>query len=150
MFISSHNRGQFQLLERKICSSTKTACLFYTYYWPKCHAIYPACDWFLSDSMKLGPELWMSMTKLRFVYCTNMGRRRNLCQLHAVTSLREERNKFHFQQSSSFPSQQSGSFPLPNILVENYFFLENHITSKGAVPHNVLYYQQLPITRYTK
>ena len=31
--------------------------------------------------------------------------------------------------------------------VENYFFLENIITSEGAVSHNVLYYQPLPITR---
>ena len=30
------------------------------------------------------------------------------------------------------------------ILVRNYFFLKNHITSEGAVYHNVLYYQQLP------
>ena len=30
--------------------------------------------------------------------------------------------------------------------MENYFFLENYITSEGAVSHNVLYYQQLPIT----
>ena len=32
--------------------------------------------------------------------------------------------------------------------MENYFFLENYITSEGAVSHNVLYYQPLPITRY--
>ena len=32
--------------------------------------------------------------------------------------------------------------------VENYFYLENYITSEGAVSHNVLYYQPLPITRY--
>ena len=32
-------------------------------------------------------------------------------------------------------------------IVENYFFLENYVTSEGAVSHNVLYYQQLPITR---
>ena len=32
--------------------------------------------------------------------------------------------------------------------VGNYFFLENYVTSEGAVSHNVLYYQQLPITRY--
>ena len=35
-----------------------------------------------------------------------------------------------------------------NILVENYFFLENYVTSEGAVSHNVLYYQQLSIARY--
>ena len=35
-----------------------------------------------------------------------------------------------------------------NILVENYFFLENFVTSEGAVSHNVLYYQPLPITHY--
>ena len=29
-----------------------------------------------------------------------------------------------------------------------YFFLENYITSEGAISHNVLYYQELPITRY--
>ena len=32
-------------------------------------------------------------------------------------------------------------------LVENYFSLENHVTSEGAISHTVLYYQQLPITR---
>ena len=32
--------------------------------------------------------------------------------------------------------------------VENYFFLENNITSGGAVSHSVLHYQPLPITRY--
>ena len=31
--------------------------------------------------------------------------------------------------------------------MENYFFLENYATSEGAVSHNVLYYQPLPITR---
>ena len=32
--------------------------------------------------------------------------------------------------------------------VENYFFLENYVTSEGegAVSHNVLYYQRLLIT----
>ena len=30
--------------------------------------------------------------------------------------------------------------------VENYFFLENYVTSEGAVSHNVLYHQPLPIT----
>ena len=36
-----------------------------------------------------------------------------------------------------------------NILVENYFFLENYDTSlEGAVCHNVLYYQQLSIACY--
>ena len=33
--------------------------------------------------------------------------------------------------------------------VENYFFLENYVTSvEGAVSQNVLYYQPLSITRY--
>ena len=32
-------------------------------------------------------------------------------------------------------------------LAENYFFLKNYVTSEGAVSHNVLYYQPLPITR---
>ena len=32
--------------------------------------------------------------------------------------------------------------------MENYFFLENYITSEGAVSHKVLYYQPLPITSY--
>ena len=27
-------------------------------------------------------------------------------------------------------------------------FLKNYVTSEGAISHNVLYYQQLPITRY--
>ena len=32
--------------------------------------------------------------------------------------------------------------------VEYSFFLENYVTSEGAVSHNVLYYQLLPITHY--
>ena len=32
--------------------------------------------------------------------------------------------------------------------MEDYFFLENYVTSEGAVSHNVLYYQPLPDTRY--
>ena len=32
--------------------------------------------------------------------------------------------------------------------MENYFFLENYVTSETAVSHNVLYYQQLSIDRY--
>ena len=32
--------------------------------------------------------------------------------------------------------------------MENYFFLENYVTSEGAVSHNVLYYQQLSIACY--
>ena len=31
---------------------------------------------------------------------------------------------------------------------ENNFFPENYVTSEGAVSHNVVYYQQLSITRY--
>ena len=31
--------------------------------------------------------------------------------------------------------------------MENYFLLENYVTSEGAVSHNV-YYQTLPITRH--
>ena len=32
--------------------------------------------------------------------------------------------------------------------MENYFFLENFVTSKGAVSHNVLYHQPLPISHH--
>ena len=32
--------------------------------------------------------------------------------------------------------------------VENDLFLKNYVTSEGAVCHNVLYYQPLPITHY--
>ena len=35
-----------------------------------------------------------------------------------------------------------------NILVRNHFFLKNDVTSEGAIPYNVLYYQQLSIARY--
>ena len=31
--------------------------------------------------------------------------------------------------------------------MENYFFLENYISSEGAVSHNCLYYQPIPIAR---
>ena len=32
--------------------------------------------------------------------------------------------------------------------VENYFFLENYVTSEVAVSDNILYYQPLPITSH--
>ena len=35
-----------------------------------------------------------------------------------------------------------------NILVRNYFFLKNYVTSEGAVSHNVLYHQQLSFAQY--
>ena len=35
-----------------------------------------------------------------------------------------------------------------NNSVENDFFLENYVTSEGAVSHNILYYQQLFIAWY--
>ena len=35
-----------------------------------------------------------------------------------------------------------------NILVENYFFFKNYVTSEGAVSYTVLYYLQLSIARY--
>ena len=35
-----------------------------------------------------------------------------------------------------------------NILVENHFFPENYVISKGAVSHNGVYYQQLSIACY--
>ena len=35
-----------------------------------------------------------------------------------------------------------------NIIVENYFSLENYVISEGAFSHNVLYYQQLSIACY--
>ena len=37
-----------ELLKQKICLSTKIACLFYTCYWPKFHAVYIACNWYLA------------------------------------------------------------------------------------------------------
>ena len=46
-------------------------------------------------------------------------------------------------------SHEVGCFQMLEIkfkyFVENYFFLENYVTSEGAVSHNVLYYQQLSI-----
>ena len=35
-----------------------------------------------------------------------------------------------------------------NQILGTYFFLENYIISEGAVSHNVLYHQPLPVTRY--
>ena len=34
-----------------------------------------------------------------------------------------------------------------SVLVKNYFFLKNYVTSEGAVSHNILYYQQVSIAR---
>ena len=49
-------------------------------------------------------------------------------------------------ETSKYNSEVSKSNS--NILVENYFFLENYVTSEGVVSHNVLNYQQLPIACY--
>ena len=49
-----------------------------------------------------------------------------------------------------FETSKSNSEVSKSKSVVNYFFLENYVTSAGTVSHNVLYYQQLPITRYTK
>ena len=46
-----------------------------------------------------------------------------------------------------FETSNSKFWGLEIKFVENYFFLQNYITSAGAVSHNVLYYQPLPITR---
>ena len=32
--------------------------------------------------------------------------------------------------------------------MEKYFFLEHHVTTEGAISHNILHYQQLVITCY--
>ena len=47
-----------------------------------------------------------------------------------------------FETSSSKSEVSKSKF------VENYFFLENYGTREGAVSHNVLYYQPVPITRH--
>ena len=52
-------------------------------------------------------------------------------------------NDFWTSKSSSEASKSNS-----NIFVENYFFLENYVTSEGAASHNVLYYQQLSIACY--
>ena len=49
-------------------------------------------------------------------------------------------------ETSKYNSEVSKSNS--NILVRNYFFPENYLTSEGAVSQNVLYYQQLSVARY--
>ena len=41
-------------------------------------------------------------------------------------------------------------FGTSNLILKSHSsqFMENYVTSEGAVSHNVLYYPQLPITRY--
>ena len=51
-------------------------------------------------------------------------------------------------QMLDFETSKSNSEVSKSNSVENYFFLENYVTSEGAVSHNVLYYQQLSIARY--
>ena len=51
-------------------------------------------------------------------------------------------------QMLDFETSHSKSRGLEIKFVENYFFLENYITLEGAVSHNVLYCQPLPIIRY--
>ena len=48
MLYSSSGANFIELLKQKFCLSTKIARLFYTCYWPKFHAIYIACDWYLA------------------------------------------------------------------------------------------------------
>ena len=43
--------------------------------------------------------------------------------------------------------QTKRGFPVCNLSVRQKG-IDNYVTSEGAVSHNVLYYQQLPITRY--
>ena len=45
-------------------------------------------------------------------------------------------------------SKSNSEVSKSNSNVENYFFFENYVTSEGAVPHIVLYYQQLYIACY--
>ena len=44
-----------------------------------------------------------------------------------------------------FETLKSNSWGLEIKFVENYFFLENYVTSDGAVSHNVLYYTNMYI-----
>ena len=46
-----------------------------------------------------------------------------------------------------FETSNSKIWGLENKFVEFYLFLENYVTSDGAVSHNVLYYPNLTITR---
>ena len=48
-------------------------------------------------------------------------------------------------QMLDFDTSNSNSEVSKIKFVENYFFLENYVTSEGAVSHNVLYCQQLSI-----
>ena len=53
----------------------------------------------------------------------------------------------HQLRTRVFDNYQTCTVPLIKF-VENYFFLENYVTSEGAVSQIVLYYQPLPITHY--
>ena len=64
--------------------------------------------------------------------------------------MKEEKTLSHevvcfFEGTSKSNSEVSKSNS--NILVENYFFLEHYVYSERVISHNVVYYQQLPITR---
>ena len=48
-------------------------------------------------------------------------------------------------QMLDFGTSKSNSEVSKIKFVENYFFLENYVTSEGAVSHNVLYYQPLSL-----
>ena len=56
-----------------------------------------------------------------------------------------------FQTLVSGPTKSNSevSKSSSDILVENYFFLENYVTSEGAVSHNVLY-RNNPLSLITK
>ena len=50
-------------------------------------------------------------------------------------------------QMLDFETTNSKSERSRNQIREKYLFLENYVTSEGAVSQNVVYYQQLPIPR---
>ena len=53
-----------------------------------------------------------------------------------------------FQMFDFETSNSKSEWGLEIKLVDNFFSLENYVTSEGAISHHALYYQQLSITHY--
>ena len=57
------------------------------------------------------------------------------------TPLSHEVVSFQMLDFKTSKSNSEVSKSNSNVLVDNYFSLENYVTSEGAVSHTVLYYQ---------
>ena len=109
-----------------------------------------ACKWHYSEDGGKPNNLWQYCQ--RPVFSLGVSQQYQTCEnLNSVGCRSWERitdkQVVRFQMSRNRDLSWVLEFN-SNILVGNYFFLKNYVTSEGAVFHNVLYYKQLPIACY--